>query len=57
MKVWHKIALGASIGLVGGIIGMTVYRSVRKKGTVLDGNQQLDADMQELIKRIEKAPK
>jgi hypothetical protein len=53
----NNILLWLSLGFVGGVIGRGIYLSIRKKGTLTDGNTRLDDEMASLVERIKKEPK
>lgn len=53
----NNILLWLSIGFVGGVIGRGIYLSIRKKGTLTDGNTRLDNEMASLVERIKNEPK
>jgi hypothetical protein len=46
-----------SVGLVTAIVGNAVYKNIRKKGSITDGNEKLNTDMKNLIAAIDKQPK
>jgi hypothetical protein len=54
---YATVALWVSIGVVGTFLGRVIYKSVRKKGTSLDGNERLNREMKVLIEAIKKEPK
>lgn len=52
-----NILLWVSIGVVGTILGRAFFMTIRKKGTITDGNTKLNAEMEDLILRIKNEPK
>ena len=54
---YATVALWVSLGVVGTIVGRAIYKSIRKKGTSLDGNEKLNREMKVLIEAIKKEPK
>lgn len=54
---YASVALYVSIGVVVAIMGGAIYKSIRKKGSSLDGNTKLDKEMVDLITAIKKEPK
>jgi len=51
------VALWVSVGVVTAIVGNSIYKNIRKKGTVTDGNEKLNTEMKNLIEAIDKQPK
>lgn len=51
------VALWVSIGVVTAIVGNAIYKNIRKKGSVGDGNEKLNTEMKNLIEAIDKQPK
>ena len=51
------VALWVSVGVVTAIVGNAIYKNIRKKGTVTDGNEKLNTEMKNLIEAIDKQPK
>jgi hypothetical protein len=51
------VALWVSVGVVTAILGNAIYKNIRKKGSVTDGNEKLNTEMKNLIEAIDKQPK
>ena len=51
------VALWVSIGVVTAIVGNAIYKNIRKKGSITDGNETLNTEMKNLIAAIDKQPK
>jgi len=51
------VARWVSVGVVTAIVGNAIYKNIRKKGTVTDGNEKLNTEMKNLIEAIDKQPK
>ena len=52
-----KVAFWVSIGMVTAILGNAIYKNIRKKGSITDGNENLNTEMKNLIAAIDKQPK
>ena len=52
-----KVAFWISIGVVTAILGNAIYKNIRKKGSITDGNENLNTEMKNLIAAIDKQPK
>ena len=50
------VALWVSVGVVTAILGNAIYKNIRKKGSVTDGNEKLNTEMKNLIEAIDKQP-
>ena len=51
------VALWVSVGVVTAIVGNAIYKNIRKKGNITDGNENLNTEMKNLIAAIDKQPK
>ena len=51
------VTLWVSVGVVTAILGNAIYKNIRKKGSVTDGNEKLNTEMKNLIEAIDKQPK
>jgi hypothetical protein len=54
---YATVALWVSVGLVTAVVGNAIYKNIRKKGSITDGNEKLNTDMKNLIAAIDKQPK
>ena len=57
MNKGQKIALWVSVGVVGIILSRVVYKTIRRKATITDGNTTLDNEMKTLVEQIKNAKK